>query len=105
MKELNEYQKRAFATALPTAMNLTYMVLGLANEAGEVAGKLKKHIRGDNSLEVNEAIAQELGDVLWYVAGAAWLIGYSLEEIATMNAVKLEDRKERGKLQGDGDTR
>ena len=102
---LNYYQKQAFKTALPATKNITYMTLGLSNEAGEVAGKLKKHIRGDTTIAVNEAIADELGDVLWYLAGAAWMVGYTLEEIAAMNLSKLSSRQERGKLQGDGDTR
>lgn len=106
MNDLNEYQERAFALALPTTRNLTYMVLGLANEAGEVAGKLKKLIRGDVSAAETEAlIRDELGDVMWYVGGTAKMISTTLEELATLNLQKLESRKERGKLQGDGDTR
>jgi len=35
---LDEYQKRARVTVLPTADNIPYVTLGLTNEAGEVAG-------------------------------------------------------------------
>lgn len=102
----NEYQKEAMATALPSANNLTYMMLGLANESGEAVGKLKKIIRGDSTLEEQkEAIAYELGDVLWYVAGAANSIGYDMEAIMDMNISKLLRRRDAGTIQGDGDNR
>jgi NTP pyrophosphatase (non-canonical NTP hydrolase) len=103
---LDEYQERAYDLALPTTKNITYMLLGVTNESGEAAGKLKKALRGDKKLAaITEDIAQELGDVLWYVSGAARVLGYSLDEIACMNLKKLEDRQLRGKLQGDGDER
>lgn len=102
----DEYQEKAIATAVPKASNLTYMVVGLANESGEVAGKLKKILRGDRSIdEAREDIKAELGDVLWYVSGAAAKIGVPLSIIAEENIAKLQDRKERGVIQGDGDKR
>ena len=48
---------------------------------------------------------KELGDVLWYIAAIGRDIGYSLEVIAEMNIEKLSDRKERGKIKGEGDNR
>lgn len=103
---LNEYQRRAYTTALPKSKNLTYMLIGLVNEAGEAAGKLKKIIRGDKSIvDMKPALAAELGDTLWYLAGAATELGYNLKDLADQNIKKLEDRKVRGKLQGDGDSR
>ncbi len=100
----NQYQDRAIKTAVPKAKNVTYMVLGLANEAGEVAGKLKKILRGDSG-ELKHALLDELGDVLWYVAGVATQFGIDLEVIAQRNIEKLESRQQRGKIQGDGDER
>ena len=46
-----------------------------------------------------------LGDVLWYIAVMADLLGYSLETVALMNAKKLATRKKENKIQGDGDNR
>ena len=102
-----EYQQRANATAIyDSKFSILYPTLGLAGEAGEVADKVKKIIR-DNKSVVNERveIAKELGDVLWYLAAVSRDIGVSLEDVAMMNIEKLEDRKERGTLQGNGDNR
>lgn len=87
---------------------LSYVGLGLAGEAGEVAGKIKKIARDDDGL-IHEAVraklADELGDVLWYVSQMASQLGLRLEGIARGNLAKLRDRQERGVLQGSGDNR
>jgi NTP pyrophosphatase (non-canonical NTP hydrolase) len=103
----SEYQKKANATAIyDSKFSILYPTLGLAGEAGEVAEKVKKIIRDNKSIiDEKESVAKELGDVLWYVAAVARDIGYSLEVIAEMNIEKLESRKERGVLQGNGDNR
>jgi len=107
---LNEYQEMAKKTAIfPESAKYSYPALGLAGEAGEVSNKVKKLIRdGATEEELNEKlmdIADELGDVLWYVAAMADACGVSLEHIAKSNLHKLADRQRRNKLQGDGDKR
>ena len=80
----------------------------LVNEAGEVAGKIKKVFRdkgGEISDETRESLKAELGDVFWYIAQVATELGLSLDEIAEYNIAKLYDRLERGKIRGDGDNR
>lgn len=102
-----EYQERANATAIyDSKFSILYPTLGLTGEAGEVADKVKKIIRDGKSV-VNERveIAKELGDVLWYLAAVSRDIGVSLDDVAQMNIEKLESRKERGTLQGNGDNR
>ncbi len=104
--ELNEYQTEAFKTALPSTHSIEYMLLGLCNEAGEAAGKLKKVMRGDKTIdETKDALADELADSFWYIAGAATVLGVSLNELGEMNLNKLRSRQERGVIQGSGDTR
>ena len=49
--------------------------------------------------------AKELGDILWYINSCAYILGYTLEEIAEMNIKKLEDRNNRGVIQSEGDSR
>jgi NTP pyrophosphatase (non-canonical NTP hydrolase) len=82
--------------------------LGLANEAGEVAGKIKKIFR-DKAGVIGEAeraaLEGELGDVLWYLAQVCTELELSLDEVAGHNIEKLYSRLERGKIGGDGDNR
>jgi NTP pyrophosphatase (non-canonical NTP hydrolase) len=104
------YQTKSRKTAGYPAIGhpVIYPTLGLVNEAGEVAGKIKKVFRdkgGEISDETREALKAELGDVLWYIAQVATELGLSLDEIAEYNIAKLYDRLERGKIRGDGDNR
>lgn len=101
---LNEYQKSAHETAVyPLEQGRIYTVLGLVGEAGELANKVKKFIRGDAVSHL--PLMAELGDVLWYVAECATAHGYTLEQIAKENLIKLADRAERGVICGSGDER
>lgn len=105
---LNDYQKKALATAIDEGSELEQRVLGLVGESGEIADKIKKWYRddkADKSKLPKESIAAELGDILWYIATLADYLGYSLEEIADYNVKKLKDRHSRGKLGGSGDSR
>jgi len=80
----------------------------LANEAGEVAGKIKKIFRdkgGQVSEEDREALKLELGDVLWYLTQICTELNLTLQEVAAANLEKLFSRLERGQIHGDGDTR
>lgn len=84
--------------------------LGLAGETGEVIEKIKKMVRDKDvvfplTFEEQVDLEKELGDVLWYVSAIAYYSGIELGDIATTNLNKLEDRKERGKIHGDGDNR
>ncbi len=106
--EFDDYQSVAQATKVyPHEAKIIYPALGLASEAGEVAGKAKKLIRGDYTLteEVKAAIADELGDALWYLAATARDIDMSLDDIAQANLEKLWDRQFRGVIKGSGDSR
>lgn len=107
--ELDEYQKRAKKTAVfPKKMGIFYCTLALNGEAGEVAEKVKKCIRDSDgifTIETKHNIALELGDVLWYLANLAHQVGYTLQEVADMNLLKLASRKKRGKIKGSGDSR
>ncbi len=109
--ELNEYQKKALETATyDEKYKILYPVLGLGNEAGEVLGKIKKWLRGDDgegamSLDRKQALKEEMGDVLWYLAVLAHDLDLELNDIAQVNVDKLSSRKERGAIKGDGDKR
>ena len=68
---------------------------GLAEEAGEVLGILKREIRNydkDKAVCTHEHKIEELGDVLWYLALVCITEGIPLEEVWDYNRVKLEAR-------------
>lgn len=105
-----EYQEKSRQTAIypNKGNNFVYPVLGLNGEAGEVAEKIKKVLRDENSQiteNKKEELAKELGDVLWYLSQMATELGLSFDYIANLNIEKLMSRKERGKLSGSGDNR
>jgi NTP pyrophosphatase (non-canonical NTP hydrolase) len=106
------YQTLAMETAVypgkKELLGLLYCGLGTAEEAGEVAGKIKKVLRDNNGIvddAQRERIKKEMGDVLWYLAGVAKELGISLGSVARENIIKLQGRRERGTLHGDGDDR
>jgi NTP pyrophosphatase (non-canonical NTP hydrolase) len=101
--DFDAYIYEARKTAIyPRNRSLEYLALGLASEAGEVAGKIKKWLRED---DYDAYIADELGDVLWYMTMLGDELGYSLDEIMERNIAKLQDRQARDQLQGSGDER
>ncbi len=106
----NEYQSEATKTAAYPNIgnNIYYPALGLAGESGEVVGKISKIMRDDNGIVTDESklkLEKELGDVLWYVSQLATELNLSLDEIATNNIRKLQSRKERNQIHGNGDNR
>lgn len=105
---LNDYQHDAMQLAFYPNRgegDLTYPVLGLVGEAGEVAEKLKKKLRDGVPENWRTDMGREIGDVLWYVAAIADELGFTLADIAAMNLVKLNSRKSRDALSGSGDYR
>lgn len=116
-----EYQDKAhdFASYGDNAM---YPALGLAEEAGEVCGKIAKFIRHNNGMTPQDAeesssplmrdevakfrtaLMSELSDVMWMVAEIATLNGLGLDEIMEYNIVKLTERRSKGLIDGSGDT-
>lgn len=107
--DFDVYQMATEETAIyPKEHGLWYVALGLTSEAGEVAGKVKKVMRDENTQLTPQKIdelMQEIGDVLWYCARLASEIGVDLDEIAKLNIAKLRTRKASGKLSGSGDNR
>jgi len=108
--DFDAYQEAAARTGAPIATDhpIVYPTLGLTNEAGEVAGKVKKIFRDRQGVITDadrEALTMELGDVLWYLSELCTRLGIRLEDVAARNITKLADRRARGVLQGDGDVR
>lgn len=76
-------------------VDLTCAVIGLNEEAGEVAGLLKKQVfRGKE--KGRDQWLSELGDVLWYLIATATFLNFTLDEIWQYNCDKLEARRKAG---------
>lgn len=105
----DEYQQRAAKTAIyPDSAKITYPALGLASEAGEVAGKIKKVIRDSNGVytpEIKKAISDELGGVLWYIAAVCRDLDIKMSDCGHDNLEILASRQKRNVLGGSGDNR
>jgi NTP pyrophosphatase (non-canonical NTP hydrolase) len=101
--ELNEYQILARKTRLPTA-DETYSQLNLAGEVGELLGHIAKARRKESSVDLT-TVKKEAGDVLWQLSAVLDDFGITLDDAATGNLDKLNDRAERGVLISSGDNR
>lgn len=116
---LNEYQEGAMSTCMESSNNFMYMLTGLTAEVGEINDKIAKAIRkewikiDDNNvlplngcpIEFAEELAKEISDCLWFCAGLSQIVGYDLNKIGNINLEKLASRKQRGVIDGNGDTR
>lgn len=91
---LDDYQRTAARTVNP-ALNDEHRLLdaaaGLAEEAGEVLGLVRKHVMQQRPLH-RASVIEELGDALWCLAIVADSLGVSLSDVARANAAKLRDR-------------
>ena len=116
--ELNEYQKKAMGTCLPSCENFSYMMLNLVGEVGEFAGKVAKALRKETgimddanffymryqdpgeptSTELYADLKSEAGDILWQLAGLCKVMGWDLDDVAQCNLDKLANRKKEGTI-------
>lgn len=110
----NSYQEQTYALAEypDLGKNIIYPALGLAGESGEAVDKIKKIWRNlgisdgkQYTVEQTDALVKELGDVLWYIAAIGKELGVTLEVIAEQNIAKLQDRRARNVIKGEGDNR
>jgi NTP pyrophosphatase (non-canonical NTP hydrolase) len=77
--------------AQPENIRILHAAIGLATEAGEVQDALKKHLFYGKPLDkVN--LAEEMGDIFWYMAILADSLDVSFDEIQNKNIAKLKAR-------------
>ena len=100
MDQYQELAKRTSGAGGDGEKRLIIAALGLAGEAGEFANMVKKLTAHGHQIPV-EKLAEELGDVLWYVAEAATMINLDLGKIAWDNVKKLRRRYPEGFSQED----
>ena len=90
---LNDYQRMARRTAGTKGKSdkMEEALFGLAGEVGELCDHYKKYMHQGHDIDYNH-MAEEAGDVLWYLAEIADALGLTLEEIARRNIDKLRKR-------------
>ncbi len=95
---INEYQKLAMTTLNPELCKkdvLINSVMGLCGESGEAIDIVKKWLAQGHELD-KKHLAEELGDIAWYLAEAATALDLPLEEILQANIDKLKQRYPKG---------
>ncbi len=99
--EFDEYQRRSQETDQKPGSGdeaIIVPLLGLVGEAGTLQAEFKKRLRdGDAHARFTEQVAEELGDILWYVSNVAFKVGMSMDDIAGKNLVKTRERWLRSK--------
>ncbi len=91
-----------------TVGDIKYVTIAITEEAGEIAGKIKKLIRdkkGKLDDEAKEGLIKEIGDVQWYLARLCDLIDVPMSRVLKTNMEKIMSRKDRGAIHGSGDDR
>lgn len=115
----NDYQKWTSTTAqyphagLGDLTALSYVIMALGGEVGEIQNKFKKALRGDPgaiqgeylTAEKEKQIFEEFVGVMYYIGRLAEELGTSVEAIMDYSHDLLEGRLERGVIKGDGDDR
>lgn len=87
--------KRTMAKHLNEIEGVHVSTMGLAAEAGEVCGEIKKAAEQDRTID-KKKVAEEMGDVLWYLADLATRLDLDLEIVAKANIIKLKRRHPEG---------
>jgi NTP pyrophosphatase (non-canonical NTP hydrolase) len=94
--DLNDFQREANRTDQRPGNEegaLLFPVIGLSSEIGSLVRHVKKRLRDGDAHELfSDEMAEELGDVLWYVANLAEKLGLDLDEVARRNLRKVAGR-------------
>jgi NTP pyrophosphatase (non-canonical NTP hydrolase) len=99
-----QYQLAALETDIAPKdgeASLAVPLFGLAGEVGELLSAYKKHFWAGEAHKLSkERVAEELGDLLWYLANLASKFDLDLNDVATANLRKCRDRWSRASGHG-----
>jgi NTP pyrophosphatase (non-canonical NTP hydrolase) len=95
LKNYQQFANRTSGAGGDGERRLMVAALGLAGEAGEFANLVKKMTAHGHPLDT-DALEDELGDILWYLAEAATSCGLDLGIIGENNIQKLQKRYPKG---------
>lgn len=89
--ESKDFEAIGARLSQPENIRLLHAAIGLATESGEVLDQLKKVAFYGKPLDkVN--LAEEMGDLFWYMAIMADTLGVSFSDIMAKNIAKLKQR-------------
>jgi len=95
--DINEYQELTKRTAGNYKLKkkaLTNWGLGVAGEAGDIAGCIKKTLFHKN--DQSDGVRENIGDTMWYLAMICNTMGWKLEDVMAENIEKLKKRYPEG---------
>lgn len=95
---LDDYETaaaRTVNTRLSDTERLLDAAAGLAEEAGEILGLVRRHAFQSHTL-ARDRLQAELGDALWCLTVAARSAGFTLDQVASANVAKLRTRYPEG---------
>jgi len=91
---INEYVKnsqRTLAKLDNKQLDNLHVTLGMLTEVGELADQFKKNMAYNKEIDwVN--VQEEIGDLMFYVAGFCTINNFDLEKILSKNIEKLKTR-------------
>jgi len=90
LKEYQEFCKKTAKKFENPEKEILTWGLGIAGEAGDVAGCIKKTFAHDNDQKTG--IRENIGDTLWYSAMICNFFGWNLQEVLEENINKLKKR-------------
>lgn len=95
---LKEYQKACKITAKKDFKSPSEEImcwgLGVAGEAGDIAGCIKKTFAHNNDQKIG--IRENVGDTLWYMAMVCNFFDWDMQDILNENLAKLKTRFPQG---------
>ena len=94
LSQYQELTKRTAPNYKDKNQALTNWGLGVAGEAGDLAGCIKKTLFHDNDQSVGTR--ENIGDTMWYLAMICNTMDWKLEDILQENIDKLEKRYPEG---------
>ena len=87
-KEIDQYR---YSHLKPLAKEVSYNLIGLAEEVGEVQAIFKRAIFRNEELDLDH-LQEEIGDVFYYLIAISNLMKLNPNQILEKNLEKLESR-------------
>ncbi len=93
---LSQYIEDAYRTNAPLNnsyqdMTSIHMLMGMMTEVGELIDVYKKNLAYGKDIDITN-VKEEIGDLMWYIAGFCKYNNFDLTEILQTNIEKLKQR-------------